>query len=166
MTDVELLVEHIRKVSGSPDLANWPNHGAEIDRACMQRHASAASNRGTSSGYGGSSGDGDGDCSDGGGGGCVFGCGCGCGWGWCSSENEQLLMRRWSPAYSLHGGRPEVALSAPVASTAASGCRVVGRPPTSTEARGDLCAAGGRLNWTIAVLPRGTKRSAGGHENT
>ena len=38
MTDVELLVD-IRKASGGrPDLANrdWPYHGAEIDRACMQ----------------------------------------------------------------------------------------------------------------------------------
>ena len=36
MTDVEFLVD-IRKASGGRlDLANWPNHGAEIDRACMQ----------------------------------------------------------------------------------------------------------------------------------
>ena len=36
MTDVELLVD-IRKAScGRPDFANRPNHGAEIDRACMQ----------------------------------------------------------------------------------------------------------------------------------
>ena len=34
MTDVKFLV-NIRKASGGrPDLANWPNHGAEIDRAC------------------------------------------------------------------------------------------------------------------------------------
>ena len=35
--EMKLLVD-IRKAScGRPaDLANWPNHGAEIDRACMQ----------------------------------------------------------------------------------------------------------------------------------
>ena len=32
MTDVELIVEHIRKAkSGCPDLANWPNHTTEIE---------------------------------------------------------------------------------------------------------------------------------------
>ena len=37
MIDVELLVEHILKAScGCPVLANWPNHSAEINRACMQ----------------------------------------------------------------------------------------------------------------------------------
>ena len=35
MTDVELFVD-IRKPAVVPGLANWPNHGAEIDRACMQ----------------------------------------------------------------------------------------------------------------------------------
>ena len=36
MTYVELLVD-IRKASGGrPDLANWPNHGAEIYRSCIQ----------------------------------------------------------------------------------------------------------------------------------
>ena len=54
---------------------------------------------------------------------------------WCSRESEQLLLLRWSLAYSLHGcscSAPEAAQSAPVASTAASGGRVVGLPPTST----------------------------------
>ena len=39
MTDVELLVEHIRTASsGCPDLANWPNHTADIDvPACSMR---------------------------------------------------------------------------------------------------------------------------------
>ena len=37
MKDVKLLVEHIWKAScGRLDLANWPNHCAEIDQACMQ----------------------------------------------------------------------------------------------------------------------------------
>ena len=37
MTNVELLVEHIRKASsGCPDLANWPNYSAEIYCTCMQ----------------------------------------------------------------------------------------------------------------------------------
>ena len=43
ITHVELLdgaVEHVRKASGTcPDLANWPTHGAEIDRACRIQHA-------------------------------------------------------------------------------------------------------------------------------
>ena len=37
MTDAELQVEHIRKASSAcPDLANWPNHSAEINCTCMQ----------------------------------------------------------------------------------------------------------------------------------
>ena len=36
MTNVELLVDILKASGGRPDLANWPNHGAEIDRACMQ----------------------------------------------------------------------------------------------------------------------------------
>ena len=40
ITDAELLdgaVEHVQKAKGTrPDLANWPTHGAEIDRACIQ----------------------------------------------------------------------------------------------------------------------------------
>ena len=36
MTDVELLVDIQKASVGRPDFANWPNHGAEIDRACMQ----------------------------------------------------------------------------------------------------------------------------------
>ena len=30
------LVDIPKASGGRPDLANWPNHGAEIDRACMQ----------------------------------------------------------------------------------------------------------------------------------
>ena len=92
--------------------------------------AFSASNRGTRGGNGGS--DGDGDCNCGGGGGVGGGGG---GRSWCSRESEQLLLLRWSQAYSLHGcscSAPEAAPSAPVASTAASGGRVVGLPPTST----------------------------------
>ena len=40
IADVKLLdgaVEHVQKASGSrQDLANWPTHCAEIDRACIQ----------------------------------------------------------------------------------------------------------------------------------
>ena len=36
MTDVELLVDIQKASVGRPDFANRPNHGAEIDRACMQ----------------------------------------------------------------------------------------------------------------------------------
>ena len=88
---------------------------------------------------------------------------------WYSRESEQLLLLRWSPAYSLHGcscSAPEAAPSALVASTAASGGRTVRLPPTSTgvslgsAARGDLRAAGGTLNWTSAELPPGAKWSA------
>ena len=46
MTDVEVLVEHVRKaISGCPDLANWHNNSAEIDRVCMQ-HVIQNSERG------------------------------------------------------------------------------------------------------------------------
>ena len=39
MTDVKLLVDILKASFGHgrpADLANWPSHGAEIDRACMQ----------------------------------------------------------------------------------------------------------------------------------
>ena len=36
MTDLELLVDIQKASCGRPDLVNWPNHCAEIDRACMQ----------------------------------------------------------------------------------------------------------------------------------
>ena len=36
MTDVEHLVDTRKPSGGRPDLANWPNHCAEIDRACIQ----------------------------------------------------------------------------------------------------------------------------------
>ena len=36
MTDVQLFLDIWKASSGLPDLANWPNHCAEINCACMQ----------------------------------------------------------------------------------------------------------------------------------
>ena len=111
-----------RGVNGGGDGVAAAGGGGEI-AAC------SASNRGTRCGIGCSDGDGDSDCGGGGGGG-----GCGGGGGWCSGESElsAVVASVFAAWLQLQCTEGTAAASAPAASTAASGGRVVGLPPTST----------------------------------